>query len=191
MPVRPNSNRSLTSDADRNFDRMEPSFYPVPPKSWVKALRRFLRDRPECNILYDNDYEHKDEDLEDAWGLALLTWIESPPRIAPVKFADHPARGTLLIIAAYYAIQSVAMKLMRNELAYQDGDQSFSLNHQYKSMVGWAEGLHQRALQEMKLIKGEENAQAVFGGSNSEFGQYFRELGGGGDATGSAPTGSA
>lgn len=176
----PNQNRSHTQEPDGGFDRQEPSFYPVPPKSWVKALRMFLRDRPECNILYDNDYEHKDEDLEAAWGLALLTWIESPPRITPVGYLAHPARATLLLLAAYFAIQSVNLKLMRNELTYQDGDQSFSLNHQYKAMTAWAQEQRERALSEMKLIKGEENAQQVFGGSNSEFGHFFRELGGNG-----------
>lgn len=183
----PNSNRSNIKQPDTGFDRQEPSFYPVPPKSWTKALRMFLRDRAECNILYDLDYEHSDDDLEAAWGLALLLWVESPPRIAPVMFLDHPARGTLLLIAAYYAIQSVSMKLMRNELAYQDGDQSFSLNHQYKAMMQWAEGIRQRAESEMKLIKGEENAQAVFGGSNSEFGHFFRELSGDGSGGAGSP----
>ena len=187
----PNSNRSNIQQSDTGFDRLEPSFYPVPPKSWTKALRMFLRDRPECNILYDNDYEHSQEDLEAAWGLALLTWVEAPPRLTLVKFVDHPARGTLLLIAAYYAIQSVAMKLMRNELTYQDGDQSFSLNHQYKAMMGWAEGMQARAMNEMKMIKGEANAQLVFGGSNSEFGNYFRDMGGDGGGAGSATASSS
>jgi hypothetical protein len=181
----PNANRSNTNGTDTGFDRQEPAFYPVPPKSWVRALQMYLRDRPECNILYDCDYEHSVEELEAAWGLALLNWIESPPRISPVRYLDHPARGVLLLLAAYYAIMSVNLKLMRNELAYQDGDQSFSLNHQYKAMTGWAQEMRQSAIQEMKLIKGEENAQQVFGGSNSEFGHYFRELGGDGGSNGS------
>ena len=187
----PNKNRSHITQADTGFDRIEPSFYPVPPKSWVKALRMFLRDHPECNILYDNDYEHKDEDLETAWGLALLNWIESPPRLAPVGYLGHPARGTLLALAAYYAVISVNLKLMRNELAYQDGDQSFSLNHQYKAMTSWAQELKERALNDMKMIKGEENAQQVFGGTNSEFGHFFRELGGDGGGAGGASIGES
>lgn len=181
----PNSNRSNTTGPDTGFDRQEPSFYPVPPKSWVNALRMFLRDNPECNILYDLDYEHKDADLETAWGLALLNWVETPPRLAPVNFINHPARGVLLLWAAYYAITSVNLKLMRNELQYSDGDQSFSLNHQYKAMMQWGEGLRQRAETETKLIKGEINVQQAFGGSNSEFGHYFRELSGSGDPSGS------
>lgn len=182
----PNRNRSHIKQPDMEFDRTEPSFYPVPPQSWVQALRMFLRDRPECNILYNNDYEHSQDDLETAWGIALLTWIESPPRITPVGFQAHPARGTLLLLAAYYAITSVNLKLMRNELAYQDGDQSFSLNHQYKAMTAWANEQKERALTEMKLIKGEENAQQVFGGSNSEFGRFFGTFGGQGSDAGNS-----
>lgn len=185
--VSPNSNRSNIKQPETGFDRIEPAFFPVPPKSWSRALRMFLRDRPECNILLDGDYEHSDEEIEAAWGFALLAWIESPPRLPPVSFLDHPARGTLLAIAAYYAIISVNLKLMRNELQYQDGDQSFSLNHQYKAMTQWAESIRQRALQEMKLIKGEENMNLAFGGSNSEFGHFFRELSGDGSGGQGSP----
>ena len=160
------------------------SFHPIPPQFFVDELRYFLRDNAPENILLDLRLESKDEDMRRAWGLALMDWNETPPRIRSVTFASHPAPYHLMLKAAAIAIKTVAIWLMRNEMEYQDGDQSFKINHQYRSMLGWAESYLQDYNAGKARIKAELNVRQVFGGSASEFGASFRQLGGLGDTGG-------
>jgi len=177
----PSHEQPGTKSADATHARRTFSFHPIPPQFFVDELRFFLRDNAPENVLLDLRLESKDADLQRAWGLALMDWVETPPRIRSVTFANHPAPYHLMLKAAAIAIKTVAIWLMRNEMDYQDGEQSFKINHQYRSMLGWAADYLQDYNAGKARIKAELNVKQVFGGSSSEFGASFRQLGGLGD----------
>lgn len=178
---KPSHEQQFTASEDRNEARKKYSFHPIPPQFFVDELRFFLRDNAPENVLLDLRLESKDSDLARAWGLALMDWNETPPTIRKVGFANHPAPYHLMLKAATIAIRTVAIWLMRNEMEYQDGDQSFRINHQYRSMLAWADNYKQDYELGKRRIKAEANVRQVFGGSSSEFGNVFREIGGLGD----------
>lgn len=157
-----------------------PSFYPVPPEYFVEALRSYLMDVRNRNFMFDLDYAHTDQQLREAWGRALLDLNESPPRFnRTFTFRDAP-RYILLKKAAAEALFSLITYMQRNETAYQDGEQSFQINHQWKALAQTAHALNEEYKQERMRIKMEINANLVFWGSHSEFGNYFRDLAKGG-----------
>jgi hypothetical protein len=167
-------------DGDRGLAAREPSFYPVPPDYFVRALRRYLRDHRNRHFLFDLDYAHSDDELREAWGLALMWFNESPPRFSRTyHFQDGP-RYILLKRAAAEALFSLANYMQLNETSYQDGEQSFQINQQWKNIYGEANRLTQEAENEKSRIKAEINASFVYHGAHSEFGNYFRDLAAGG-----------
>lgn len=180
--------KPFTEPCDLPQHTQKPSFYPVPPRYYIDALRAYLRDWRMQNLLYDLKYEHTDEQLAEAWGRAALNYIESPPTI-PIDgtsgncFSSLP-RYTLMLKATAEAITSLAWQLMRNETSYQDGDQSFSINHQWKSLVQQANQLNAEYNQERMRQKAELNANLVYMGVHSEFGNYFQDLSGQGGLQG-------
>ena len=177
----PQHEQEGTKSADAQHARRIFSFHPIPPQFFVDELRFFLRDNAPENILMDLREESTNQDLSRAWGLALMDWNETPPLLRRRTFANHPAPYHLLLKAASLAINTVSLMLMRNEMEYQDGDQSFSINKQYKAMLAWASELKQDYTVQKARVKAELNVAQVFGGSGSEFGNQFREIGGLGD----------
>lgn len=156
--------------------------FPVPPYYYVDELRFYIRDSAPENILLDLRSESDDDQLRRAWGRALADFNETPPRFrTPYTFQTCPAPYLLLKKAAAEAIRSVIFSYIRNELQYTDGDQNFSLNHQWKPFLELANQLNAEYEQEKHRVKYEINAQQVFGASPSEFGMRFAELGGMGD----------
>ena len=157
-----------------------PSFYPVPPDYFVDALRMYLRDYRNRHFAFDLKQAHEDADLRNAWGLALLWFNESPPRFTRLfNFTDCP-RYIMLKKAAAEALFSLSNYMQLNETSYQDGEQSFQINQQWKNIYGEANRLSQEADAERMRVKAEMNANIVFWGSHSEFGNYFRQLSAGG-----------
>jgi hypothetical protein len=172
----PEGEKPFINESDKQLKISVPSFYPVPPEYFVAALRSYLRDIRNKNFLFDLKYAHEDEQLREAWGRALLDFNETPPTFnRKHTFADSP-RYILLKKAASEALFSLVNYLQLNETAYQDGEQSFQINQQWKSIVTEANRLNQEYTQERMRIKMEINANLVYHGSHSEFGNYFREL---------------
>lgn len=156
--------------------------FPVPPQYYVDELRFYLRDNAPENILLDLRSESDDDQLRRAWGRALTDFNETPPRFRVMyTFQTCPAPFLLLKKAAAEAIRSVVFSYIRNELQYTDGDQNFSLNHQWRPFLELGNQLNQEYEMEKKRVKMEINAMQVFGASPSEFGMRFAELGGYGD----------
>jgi len=166
------------SERPNNFDspETEDSFYPKPPKDWVEVLKLYLRDIAENNILLNQEAESRPEMLELAWGIALMDWNESSPRLRSVGFHDHPFRTGLLYKAAIETIRSVSIAMMRNELDYQDGDERYAINSQYRAMMQWANQLDEEYKQGKQRIKTELNSSLAWGGCSSEFGLIFPNL---------------
>jgi len=166
--------------SDKQLKVSVPSFYPVPPEYFVEALRSYLMDVRNRNFMFDLDYAHSDQQLREAWGRALLDFNETPPRFSRIfSFTDAP-RYILLKKAASEALFSLMNYMQRNETSYQDGEQSFQINHQWKAIAQTANMLNEEYKQERMRIKMEINANLVYLGANSEFGNYFRELSAGG-----------
>ena len=152
------------------------SFYPKPPKHWVDVLRTYLRDFAPKNILRNQDFESTPEQLELAWGLALMHWNQTPPTFIPVGFLTHPKRLLLLYKAAIEVVRMVSMELMRNELDYTDGDERYNINSQYRAMLEWSTRLDTEYKDLLLKSKTEINSSAGWGGSTSEFGLHFPHL---------------
>lgn len=152
------------------------SFYKKPPKTWVDALKLYVRDFASDNILLNQLDESTVEQYEMAWGLALDWWNNSSPRLAPVGYLSHPFRSGLMWFAAAILMRSVVMRQMRNELDFTDGGVAGRINTQWKNMLAWAEGLHAEAKEGMARVKTELNSSLAWGGSSSEFGAYFPSL---------------
>lgn len=153
--------------------------FPVPPQYFVDELRFFIRDSAPENILLDLRSESDDDQLRRAWGRALMDFNETPPRFrTPYTFQTCPVPYLLLKKAAAETIRSVVMWYIRNELQYTDGDQNFSLNHQWRPFLEFANQLNGEYESEKRRVKTEINALQVFGASPSEFGLRFAELGG-------------
>lgn len=176
----PEDEKPFIADADVSIKGTVPSFYPVPPEYFVTALRNYLRDFRNRNLMFNLDYAHTPEQLREAWGRALLDFNETPPRFTRVFTFSNAPRYILLKKAASEALFSLVNYMQLNETAYQDGDQSFQINAQWKSLIQEANRLNEEYKQERMRIKAEMNANLVFWGSHSEFGNYFRDLGVGG-----------
>lgn len=161
-----------------NFDNPQPEepFYPRPPKDWVEVLRMYVRDISENNILLNQELESRGDQIELAFGLALMDWNQTSPRLGPVTFKTHPWRTGLLYRAAIEVIRSVAIGMMRNELDYQDGDERYAINSQYKAMLSWADSLRAEYEEGKRRIKTELNSSGAWSGNSSEFGLHFPNL---------------
>lgn len=152
------------------------SFYPKPPSHWVDVLRNYLRDFAPKNILRNQEFESTPEQLELAWGLALMHWNQTPPTFGAVGFLNHPKRLFLLYKAAIEVVRMVSFELMRNELDYTDGDERYNINSQYRAMLDWATRLDTEYKDLLSKAKTEINASAGWGGSTSEFGLHLSQL---------------
>lgn len=184
----PEGEKPFIGGSDRTMSISVPSFYPVPPEYFVSALRSYLRDFRNKHFLFDLKYAHEDQDLREAWGRALLDFNETPPRFNRVfTFVDSP-RYILLKKAASEALFSLINYMQLNETAYQDGEQSFQINQQWKSIAQEANRLNEEYKSERMRIKMEINSNLVFHGAHSEFGNYFRDLQAGGADPGNSPS---
>ena len=152
------------------------SFYPTPPKHWVDVLRMYLRDFAPKNLLRNQEFESTPEQLELAWGIALMHWNQTPPTFVPVGFLNHPKRLFLLYKAAIEVVRMVSFELMRNELDYTDGDERYNINSQYRAMLEWSNRLDVEYKELLTRAKTEINSSAAWGGSASEFGLHHNQL---------------
>lgn len=176
----PEGEKAFIAPADQGMKVRTPSFYPVPPEYFVTALRNYLRDFRNRNFLFKLDFAHTDEQLREAWGRALLDFNETPPVFSrQFTFTDCP-RYILLKKAASEALMSLVNYMQINQTAYQDGEQSFQINQQWENIIQQADRLSKEANTERQRVKAQINANLVFFGSHSEFGNYFRDLGAGG-----------
>jgi hypothetical protein len=139
-------------------------------------LRTYLRDFAPKNILRNQEFESTPEQLELAWGLALMHWNQTPPTFVGVGFLNHPKRLLLLYKAAIEVVRMVSFELMRNELDYTDGDERYNINSQYRAMLDWATRLDTEYKEILMRSKTEINSSAGWGGSTSEFGLHFPQL---------------
>ncbi len=167
------------NERPNNFDAplpQEDMFPEKPPKNWLETLRLYLRDIAEKNILLNQDEESDAKQLELAFAIALNDWNSSSPRLTTVTYHTHPWRTGLLYRAAIEVIRSVSICMMRNELDYQDGDETYQINNQYRSMLAWSNELLTEYNAGKQRVKTELNSSNAWGGSASEYSWMFPNL---------------
>jgi len=158
----------------------EDSFFPLPPKKWIEALRNYLRDQRDLNILLDNDFESTDAQLGDAWGAALMDWNATPPDVGQVSFANFPMGGryALRLKAACEALKSASIFHARNELNYQDGNTAYSINDKWKNFMQLIDRWEQEYSQLKLSIKTQINMEQAWGGAPSEMSRGYNSSSG-------------
>lgn len=147
------------------------SFWPQPPQEWVDALRKYLRDFAEQNELLDFSQESEDNELRDAWGMALVDWNGTPPMIPATNFSAHPNRYLLILKATVIVLQSVSYRLMRNELEFNAGAVSYNIKNQWQKYENAIAKLTNEYEDKKALLKQTINMERAFGDSGSEFGR--------------------
>ena len=120
----------------------------------INRLRNQLRDFGLLNRLTDGE-ENSDAQIYEALMQALEDWNEmTAPFTQFEDVATFPLRGTLLIGARAYLLESVALLVSRNSLAYSDGGiQVGNDSQRYQELMShaqYARGIFTQKAQDQK-----------------------------------------
>lgn len=136
----------------------------------VDQVRRFMRDRPDYNILLDTVDFTQDEINQ---GVEMVTSrynaITPQSMLLPQSWPSHLQYVLLLGVAAYL-IKSGAFLQLRNQATYQDGDIApIGVDDKYPLYLQFAQVLDAEWLQLVQQIKIQNNLESVYGSLSSGY----------------------
>jgi hypothetical protein len=145
----------------------------------VRSVRTYLRDKKEINRLLGGEFETTDEELKQAIMHALMDWNLSPPVLAAVSLATHPAKQLLVQLAAVHALQSSALWHSREHMPSSDGGTSADDHAKASEYGAWIDRMSQEYERKKNDIKTAQNITDALGGMSmpSEYSAYYYVFG--------------
>ena len=144
----------------------------------VRSLRNLLRDKKEINRLLMGNFESSDEELRQALLTGLMDWNVTPPPLAFVTLANHPAKYLLLEGAAIQAMTSAGLWHSREHMPSSDGGTSADDHAKAQEYSGWIERFvadYEKKKIDFKVM---QNVQSALGNMSvsSEYSLSFYSL---------------
>lgn len=145
---------------------------------WGRAracVRRRIRDDRHLNRLLNHEFESNDVEINQALGEALLDWNMTPPPLAVVTLANHPAKHLLILKAAIICVQSSSMWHSREHMPSSDGGTSADDHAKSADYMQWAMTMDREYEEKKQALKVQMNLNAALGnmGLPSEYGMFY------------------
>jgi len=133
-------------------------------------VRRFMRDRPDYNILLDR-VEFTLEDINQGIEMVTSKYNSITPQtgLLAQSWPNHLQYVLLLGVAAYL-IKSCAFLQLRNQATYQDGDIApIGIDDKYPLYIQFAQILEAEWAQLVQAIKIQNNLEGAYGNLSSGY----------------------
>lgn len=136
----------------------------------VDQVRRFMRDRPDYNILLDAvDYSQDEVNQGIEMVTSRYNAITPQSNLIPQSWPSH-LQYVLLLGVASYLIKSGAFLQLRNQATYQDGDIApIGIDDKYPLYIQFAQLLDAEWSQLVQQIKIQNNLESVYGSVSSGY----------------------
>lgn len=136
----------------------------------VDQVRRFMRDKPDNNILLDA-VEFTQEDINQGIEMVTSRYNAITPQSTLLQ-QSWPAhlQYVLLLGVVAYLIKSCAFLQLRNQATYQDGDIApIGVDDKYPLYLQFAQTLDAEWMQLVQQIKIQNNLESVYGSLSSGY----------------------
>lgn len=130
----------------------------------VDQVRRFMRDRPDHNILLDA-VDYTQDDINQGIEMVTSRYNSMTPQssLLPQSWPSHMQYVLLLGVSAYL-IKSSAFMQLRNQATYQDGDIApIGIDDKYPLYIQFSQVLDAEWSQMVQQIKIQNNLESVYG----------------------------
>jgi hypothetical protein len=136
----------------------------------VDQVRRFMRDRPDYNLLFER-VEYTQDDINQ--GIEMVTSkynaITPQTNLLAQSWPTH-LQYVLLLGTAAYLIKSTAFLQLRNQATYQDGDIApIGIDDKYPLYIQFAQVLDAEWNQLVQAIKIQNNLESAYGTLSSGY----------------------
>lgn len=136
----------------------------------VDQVRRFMRDRPDNNILLDA-VEFTQDDINQGIEMVTSRYNAFTPQtnLMAQSWPTHLQYVLLLGVSAYL-IKSCAFLQLRNQATYQDGDVApIGIDDKYPLYIQFAQVLDAEWSQLVQQIKIQNNLESAYGNLSSGY----------------------
>lgn len=136
----------------------------------VDQVRRFMRDRPDYNILLDK-VDYAQDEVNQGIEMVTSRYNAFTPQstLIPQSWPSHLQYVLLLGVSAYL-IKSGAFLQLRNQATYQDGDIApIGIDDKYPLYLQFAQLLDAEWSQLVQQIKIQNNLESVYGSVSSGY----------------------
>jgi len=130
----------------------------------VDQIRRFMRDRPDYNILLEK-VEFTDADVNQGIEMITSRYNAFTPQTSLLSQSWPPhLQYVLLLGVSAYLIKSCAFLQLRNQATYQDGDIApIGIDDKYPLYIQFAQILDAEWAQLVQQIKIQNNLEGAYG----------------------------
>jgi len=140
------------------------------PNSLIRQLRSMLADYPETNEVFVGE-ENSDEKLARYIVLAFDDWNSMPPllryQLSPIDVVAvekfWPFRPLLLTASLLHVLQSVIIKLARNDVPYQAGNVTLQRNAVWRGLTELRNQMEAKYQQQAQAAKVGLNVSGFYG----------------------------
>jgi len=136
----------------------------------IDQVRRFMRDRPDTNILLDT-VEFSQEDINQGVELIISRYNSLTP-VSGITVAAWPEaqKYVLLVGITAYLLKSMAIQQLRNQATYQDGDIApIGIDDKSQAYLGLAQTFDAEWLNLATRIKAQRNLESAYGSLHSGY----------------------
>jgi hypothetical protein len=136
----------------------------------VDQVRRFMRDRPDYNILLDA-VDYTQDDINQGIEMVTSRYNVFTPQtnLLAQSWPPHMQYVLLLGVAAYL-IKSSAFLQLRNQATYQDGDVApIGIDDKYPLYIQFAQVLDAEWSQLVQQVKIQNNLESAYGNLSSGY----------------------
>ena len=136
----------------------------------VDQVRRFMRDRPDYNILLDT-VDYTQDDINQGVEMVTSRYNAFTPQtnLFAQSWPPH-LQYVLLLGVASYLIKSSAFLQLRNQATYQDGDVApIGIDDKYPMYIQFSQVLDAEWSQLVQQIKIQNNLESAYGNLSSGY----------------------